>query len=242
MSFKKLTKTYWSKRGTSYDKSPGHTEFEHIWESFILKTLQALRYKPSHALDAGCGTGFLSKILKKYGIHTICLDIAEGMLIQAKRKLGEEFYIDFVQGDCEKVPLRDRAVDLVVSRHVLWALERPHATFISWLKVLRTGGLIISFDGRWYPRSAISKMKRIVLMLLSLPKQRVNIFLFLKYNILRLRWYDNVDIIELLLNRSKLYYKFVNLTRVRQLLQTFNRRLRLWRSQYYMIVVQKLHR
>lgn len=240
MSFKSLAKLYWDKRGKTYDKAPGHTEFEYVWERLILAVINKFNIKPFRALDAGCGTGFLAKILQKYKINVICLDIAEGMLKQAKTKLKNSLYVDFIQGDCEKTPLRDCTVDVVVSRHVLWTLERPHIAIVRWIQTLRKGGVVIVFDGKWHPKSRKLRLIQLMFTTWNLIKNRTNIFLGLKYNILRGRHRDNIDIVDNILSKSRIFYRTYNLTRVRNLLRLVSRQLRIWRSQYYMIVVRKL--
>ncbi len=239
MSFKSLAKLYWNRRGKSYDKAPGHTEFEYVWERLIFEVVKKFNVRPSRALDAGCGTGFLAKILQRYGLHVICLDIAEGMLQQAKMKLRRSSLVDFVQGDCERTPIRDKTMDIVVSRHVLWTLERPHIAIVRWLQTLKTGGLVIVFDGKWQPRSRRLRVLQLIFTTWNLLKNRTDVLLGLKYNILRSRYRDNIDIVENILSKSRIFYRTYNLTRVRNLLRLVSRQLRIWRSQYYMIVVRK---
>lgn len=173
MSFKTLSRNYWSSRSKVYDKFPGHTGFEDVW----LRILSLFSNGKLKCIDMGCGTGFISKILAKQGNYVICLDLAEGMLRIAKMKLRKYVNVDYVQADCEKPPIRYESIDLIVSRHVLWTLEKPYRALTSWIYCIRRNGRIVSFDGIW--RSSFFKI--FVTQLFRNIKYRQNIFLWMKY-------------------------------------------------------------
>ena len=64
---------------------------------------------PLDALDAGCGTGFLSLELAARGHRVTGVDFAPAMLAEARRKAAERgVSIRFEEADAEQLPFRDR--------------------------------------------------------------------------------------------------------------------------------------
>jgi SAM-dependent methyltransferase len=94
------------------------------------------------ALEAGCGTGYLSQILQRdRGWPIVPLDFS-GEGLRYARKLGVG---NAVQGDIRCLPFGDGAFDLVLSVDVLAHLprgdERPAAREMA--RVARRGGLVV---------------------------------------------------------------------------------------------------
>lgn len=56
---------------------------------------------------------------------------------------------EFVVGDAASPPWSSRSFDVVVSRHVLWAMPDPNAALERWVGLLRPGGLLLLIEGRW---------------------------------------------------------------------------------------------
>lgn len=78
-------------------------------------------------LDAGCGTGFLSRELKKdpSAIEITALDLSDSMLEVAKKADTATHY---VKGDIESLPFLDETFHMVVSNLALqWCQELPKA-------------------------------------------------------------------------------------------------------------------
>jgi ubiquinone/menaquinone biosynthesis C-methylase UbiE len=65
-------------------------------------------------LDAGCGTGEISKSLKTVGKHVVGLDISSTYLKRSKGNLNV-----LVQGDLEMLPFRSEAFDFVLCADVI---------------------------------------------------------------------------------------------------------------------------
>lgn len=109
--------------------------------------------KGSHVLDAGCGTGVLSRyILDHYSEVTVhALDYSEIRLAEAKKlgKKGNYNEIIFDQGNIEDLKIPDHMFDVVVSRYVIEHLEHPAKAICELFRVLKPGGLlyVIDFDG-----------------------------------------------------------------------------------------------
>ena len=41
-------------------------------------------------------------------------------------------------------------IDVVLARHVLWALPDPSAALARWVRLLRPGGRLVLVEGRWW--------------------------------------------------------------------------------------------
>lgn len=74
---------------------------------------------PSRVVDLGCGTGTLSELAAALG-HTVTgIDLSPRMLARARRQVPDA---TFVESDVADPPLPEASVDVVLCRHVLWAL------------------------------------------------------------------------------------------------------------------------
>ncbi len=98
---------------------------------------------PQHAfnvLDMGCGTGYWTqRLAERYAsAHITGLDLAPGMLEQARQRHGESIY--WQQGDAAALPFDKHAFDLVFSNlAVQWC--RDISTVMAELyRVLTSGG------------------------------------------------------------------------------------------------------
>ena len=94
------------------------------------------------ALDVGCGTGSVTASLARAaGPDGLALgvDISEPMLARAVRaEAGPQ--IGFLRADAQRLPLRDEAVDAVISVAVLQLIPDPAAALAEMARVLRPGG------------------------------------------------------------------------------------------------------
>ncbi len=123
--------------------------------SRLLERLELMNIKPKHVLDAGCGTGYCSRALKKkYKKAKITgVDIAQGMIDYAKQhnglfskiQLSQIGFskIDYQCADINKLPFANNYFDLVFSNlTVQWIME-PKVAFLELNRVLKPGGILI---------------------------------------------------------------------------------------------------
>ncbi len=95
---------------------------------------------PDTVLDAGCGTGFFSRLWRQRGSQVIALDLAPAMLEQVRDSQAAHHC---VQGDIEALPLADDSVALAWSNlAVQWcgSLSRGLAEL---KRVVRPGGRVL---------------------------------------------------------------------------------------------------
>lgn len=111
----------------------------------LLERLELFRLEPRRILDAGCGTGHGARALLRHyrGAGLVALDLAPGMLAQARRQRPWLRRLDPVCADAAAVPLADGSVDLVFSNLMLQWCNQPDAVFAEFRRVLRPGGLLL---------------------------------------------------------------------------------------------------
>lgn len=108
----------------------------------LLGRLDAFRFAPRVVLDLGAGTGRVTRELKRRYPRALvlALDLAPGMLREAKRhqRLWRRF--ERVCGDALRLPLRDASVDLVFSNLMLQWCEPLDAALAEVRRVLSPDG------------------------------------------------------------------------------------------------------
>ena len=148
---------HWERRAAHFDEDFGHsihTPAERAaWDrtfALVIPSGGSL-----DALDAGCGTGFLSLELAARGHRVTGIDFAPAMLVEARRKAAAQgVAVRFEEADAEQMPFAPHSFDLVISRHVLWTLPHPEAAIDEWVRVLRPGGRLAIIDGAQYNEAA----------------------------------------------------------------------------------------
>jgi SAM-dependent methyltransferase len=106
----------------------------------IAPLLEAVRLAPGmKLLDVPTGSGALAAEATRRGASVVGIDIAPGMITQAK-KLHPG--IDFQVGDVEHLPVADGALDAVVCAFGLGHFPYPEASVTECLRTLKPGGRI----------------------------------------------------------------------------------------------------
>ena len=96
-------------------------------------------------LDIGAGTGYCTELLAAHNANVVALDIAPAMLVQARRRLGEN--AKYLAADAQLLPLKDHSVDIVFANLVLqWCVDLS-VVFREFKRVLKTMGK--SFSVHW---------------------------------------------------------------------------------------------
>jgi SAM-dependent methyltransferase len=101
-------------------------------------------------LDAGCGTGYLSRILSQRGARVIGVDFSPRMIEVARGKSSD---IDYrIDSCCELKTVDSGSVDLVVSNYVLMDLPDLSSAVAAFSRVLKPGGIaVVVFSHPCFP-------------------------------------------------------------------------------------------
>ena len=102
-------------------------------------------------LDAGCGTGYLSKKLHDQGAHVTGVDFSERMIVIAR---GLHPGLDFRVDDCSELASVDGShYDLVIANYVLMDTPDLRGTMAAFNRVLKPGGVaVLVFPSVFSPR------------------------------------------------------------------------------------------
>src|SRR6267154_6547603 len=92
-------------------------------------------------LDAGCGEGYLSRILASNGATVTGVD-SSARLIEAARTQNpaDALPVSFDVGSVDELPYQDSTFDLVVCNHLINDLYDPSKPISEFARVLRSGG------------------------------------------------------------------------------------------------------
>jgi len=142
-----VTQELWDAEAASFDDAPDHGLADPVvraaWRELLLGVLPAA---PARIADLGCGTGTLSRLLVDEGYALDGLDISPEMIRRAKAKVPEA---EFSVGDAAAPGFTPAAYDVVLCRHVLWAMPDPVAAVTTWTELLAPDGVVVLVEGRW---------------------------------------------------------------------------------------------
>jgi SAM-dependent methyltransferase len=116
------------------------------WRDLLLEHLPPA---PARVADLGCGTGTLSVLLAEEGYDVTGVDLSPEMVMRARAKAAGHT-ATFAVGDAAEPDLPTGSFDVVLSRHVLWALPDPAAGLARWVELLAPGGRLLLVEGRWF--------------------------------------------------------------------------------------------
>lgn len=135
----------WDAFAHTYSKN--HNEQGDIHkEVFLNPTLFSLmgELKDKQVLDAGCGEGYLSRLLSKAGSNVTAVDYSPRMIEIAQERTPVDLKIKYVRGNCEKLDtLEDNSFDLIVSNMVIQDLPNYEKAFQEMFRLLVDGGCFI---------------------------------------------------------------------------------------------------
>ena len=116
-------------------------------ECALLQRLLAPFSTARSALEVGCGTGHFTRWLDGQSLRVVGLDRAPAMLLEAQRRNPR---LPLIQGDAHALPIRSRAVDLIVFVVTLEFVEEPTQAVAEAVRVARQGVLVVALN-RWSP-------------------------------------------------------------------------------------------
>ena len=109
--------------------------------------------KGTIVLDTGCGTGRYLGVVAKLGAqYVVGIDIQRKWLKEAKSRFGTIRNIHFVQATAEKLPIKNRSVNLTLMIDVIEHVDSEHKTLSEAHRILKSKGKIfIGAPNKFYP-------------------------------------------------------------------------------------------
>jgi SAM-dependent methyltransferase len=140
----------WDAQAARFDDEPDHGLHDPLVRDAWLGLLRSLLPPaPGRVADLGCGTGTLSLLLAAEGYAVDGVDFSPEMVRRAVAKAGSFPATSFVVGDAGDPPLTEGTYDVVLCRHVLWALPDPAAALARWARLLTADGRLVLVEGSW---------------------------------------------------------------------------------------------
>ncbi|MBV7695278.1 bifunctional 2-polyprenyl-6-hydroxyphenol methylase/3-demethylubiquinol 3-O-methyltransferase UbiG [Streptomyces sp. TRM70350] len=139
----------WDALAATFDDEPDHglrdPEVRDAWARRLRSWLPGTA---CDVLDLGCGTGSLSLLAAEQGHRVTGVDLSPAMVELARAKPAGRDAV-FLVGDAAAPPVGERRFDVVLVRHVLWALPDPGRALRHWWALLRPGGRLVLVEGVW---------------------------------------------------------------------------------------------
>lgn len=150
-------------RGLFSEIAPVYEFINHLLsfnlDRFWRRRAVARFFRPSHRhiLDACCGTGELTEILRKRlppGGSVIGVDFCEDMLEIAKKRHRNVKNVDYQVGNIQQLPFPDKSFYAVYNCFALRNLSDVSGALAEMCRVLKPGGQLVIID-LTLPRSAL---------------------------------------------------------------------------------------
>ena len=131
----------------SFDRASGAYEAAAVLQARVgdelLQRLDFFKLAPDVVVDLGAGTGRVTGELKRRyrRANVVALDIAPGMLREARRHTGFFRRFGRVCADVRKLPFADASIDIAASNLMLQWCDDPDSAFREVKRVLKPDGL-----------------------------------------------------------------------------------------------------
>ncbi|WP_249714450.1 class I SAM-dependent methyltransferase [Rhizomonospora bruguierae] len=143
---------YWDGQAAGFDAEPDHgladPTVRAAWTRLLLPLMPTAC---ARVADLGSGTGSLAVLLAQAGHRVSGVDLAPRMVEVARAKAAAAGVpAEFDVGDAATPPWPAGTFDVVLVRHVLWALPDPDAALQRWVELLKPDGRLVLVEGRWW--------------------------------------------------------------------------------------------
>ena len=146
-AIKENSKAAFNRQAATYDEDMKGQHARSLYH-VLLEKLSHIPFQS--ALDLGCGTGEMLKLILQEDTHKeLCgIDLSEKMLAVAKSKLPEQ--VKLILGDSESLPFSDNAFDVVYCNDSFHHYPAPQNVLREVYRVLKPGGTFLMGDC-WQP-------------------------------------------------------------------------------------------
>jgi 2-polyprenyl-3-methyl-5-hydroxy-6-metoxy-1,4-benzoquinol methylase len=151
------TRAAWDQAASTFDNEPDHglrdPAVRDAWKTLLASWLPPA---PVAILDVGCGTGSLSMLLAGLGYRLTGIDLSPAMIALAQAKAARHAAaVQFEVMDAAYPQLPPAAFEVVLCRHLLWALPEPRQVLQRWTGLLKPTGRLCLVEGFWHTRSGL---------------------------------------------------------------------------------------
>jgi len=158
MREKKIKDIDFSRRAASYDSGLTGKGSQRFYNLLV----REVELQPKAVvLDVGCGTGtILKRLADKSNIEGYGTDIAENMIIEAKKKCPQ---MDFTLASCDKLPFGDQTFDVVTACMAYHHFSNQEGFAKEAARVLKPGGVLYIADPHfpWIVRKTLNGFFRL---------------------------------------------------------------------------------
>jgi SAM-dependent methyltransferase len=155
----------WDAASTTFDLSADHElrspRVRAAWTGLLARILPE---PMSRVADLGCGTGSLTLLAADLGHRVDGVDFSPRMIALARLKAGGRAGVTFSLGDAASPALQPNHYDVVLCRHVLWALPDRAAALTTWTGLLRPAGKLVLVEGKWSTGAGLSAAETAALL------------------------------------------------------------------------------
>jgi ubiquinone/menaquinone biosynthesis C-methylase UbiE len=158
----------WDAEAASFDEAADHglrdPAVRAAWRELLLPLLPE---PPARVADLGSGTGTLSVLLAEEGYSVDGVDFSPEMVRLAREKIADHPAADrigFVEADAATPPLEAGTYDVVLCRHVLWALPDQVEVLRRWSALLAPGGRLVLVEGSWATGAGLTAEQTVALV------------------------------------------------------------------------------
>ncbi|WP_372728555.1 class I SAM-dependent methyltransferase [Nocardioides sp.] len=155
----------WNAEAAAFDDAPDHGLLDAgvraAWRALLVDVLPAA---PARIADLGSGTGTLSLLLAAEGDRVDGVDFSPEMVRLAREKATGVAGVCFVEADAAAPPLPPASYDVVLCRHVLWAMPDPADALARWIELLAPGGMLLLVEGRWSNEAGLRGAETVALV------------------------------------------------------------------------------
>jgi len=143
--------SYWDEQARRFDEEPDHglrdPETRLAWSTLLESFLPP---GPATIGDVGCGTGSVSVLLSREDRRVVGLDFSAAMVAAATAKANRsDAPALFCIADASRPPWTEGRFDVIVVRHVLWAVDDADAAIEAWCRLLVPDGVLLLIEGHW---------------------------------------------------------------------------------------------
>jgi SAM-dependent methyltransferase len=167
----------WDGEAATFDEAADHglrdPAVRQAWRELLLSVLPPVvpeegaqrpsRRAPARIADLGCGTGTLTLLLAAEGYAVDGVGFSPEMVRRARAR-EPTCQVTFAEADADDPPLDPGVYDVVLCRHVLWAMPDPPATLRRWIDLLCSGGRLVLVEGSWSTGAGLSAARTVELV------------------------------------------------------------------------------